>query len=102
VQAGVGPKALDLEDFTSHALEHFRVAGDGEVDLQLVEVSDLGPAAPVAGRRRSFSLLFRGTRDLPLGQGIHRLEHAVMGRLEMFLVPVGRDDRGMLYEAIFN
>jgi hypothetical protein len=98
-----GPKVLDLEDFARHRHERFRVAlENAEVDVELIEASDLGPAAVVARRRRTFSLVFRGPREPVLPQRIHGLKHAALGELEIFLVPIGPDRVGMRYEAIFN
>lgn len=53
-------------------------------------------------KREPFSLLFRAaTRELQLPQQIHPLEHPQLGRLELFMVPLGPDATGMRYEAIF-
>jgi hypothetical protein len=98
-----GPKVADFEDFARHRHERFRVALENdEVDVELIEATDLGPAAVVAGRRRTFSLVFRGPRDPALPQKIHSLNHAALGVLQIFLVPIGPDGVGMRYEAIFN
>jgi hypothetical protein len=35
-------------------------------------------------------------------QRMHRLKHDKMGELEIFLVPVGKNERGYLYQAVFN
>jgi hypothetical protein len=35
-------------------------------------------------------------------QGIYKLENEKLGALEIFLVPIGPDEKGMRYEAIFN
>jgi hypothetical protein len=50
------------------------------------------------GGRAPFSLVFRGGPTPPLPQRIHRVEHAELGALEIFLVPVGPDR----YEAVFT
>ena len=50
-----------------------------------------------------FSLLFRGDAIRPLGQNTYAFEHARIGHFEMFIVPIGREDRGQCYyEAVFN
>ena len=55
------------------------------------------------GRSRpQFSLVFRGGPDPPLPQRIYRLEHDELGALELFLVPLGPDDVGQRYEAVFT
>jgi hypothetical protein len=37
-----------------------------------------------------------------LGQGVYPLDHEAMGAFELFLVPVGKNERGYQYEAVFN
>lgn len=75
------------------------------LDLELIEAATHPADAPptdAAGRRTPFSLLFRGPREPVLAQRIQRLEHDALGPLEIFLVPVGRDDTGTRYEAVFS
>jgi hypothetical protein len=38
----------------------------------------------------------------PLPQATYRLEHATLGAMDVFLVPIGQDREGVRYEAIFN
>lgn len=68
------------------------------VELELVHVSEL-QSAP---RQEIFSVLFRGPLETPLAQRTYQLEHLQMGTLELFIVPVGMDDQGYEYEAVFN
>lgn len=92
---------------TSFRLE---VEGIGRVELVLEEVNDLGPRPDLgdfATRDRTFALIFRGCllgaeRNLYLRQGTYPLEQETLGRIDMFLVPLGPDKAGMRYEAIFN
>jgi hypothetical protein len=99
-----------LESLTSaHFLEHvgstFQFHYDAErsmpVELLDVVIHRLGGGTAL-GRRESFSLLFRGPTSFRVPQRIYTLEHAVLGSLEIFLVPIGPDDQGMRYEAVFN
>lgn len=53
-------------------------------------------------RSEAFSLLFHGPADRSMKQGIHKLKHAQLGEIEMFLVPVAQDQTGFEYEAVFN
>jgi hypothetical protein len=53
-------------------------------------------------RQEAFSLFFRGPLNPQLLQGIHKLKHAQLGELEIFLVPVAQDKDGFQYEAAFN
>jgi len=75
------------------------------VDLELVEAKALATrsGAPIAvPRQEPFSILLRGPLEPILPQRIYALEHASLGPLELFLVPVGRDAKGICYEAVFN
>ena len=98
---------MDLQDLTpAHFQEQigsrFRVhvEGVGSMEVELVEVALHEPHA--GPRQQPFSVLFRGHPASYLPQAIYRLEHERLGTLDIFLVPVGPDDRGMRYEAIFN
>lgn len=53
-------------------------------------------------RSEAFSLLFHGPADRFIKQGIHKLKHTQLGEIEIFLVPVGQDQTGFEYEAVFN
>ncbi|GAB4410278.1 MAG: hypothetical protein Fur0044_03980 [Anaerolineae bacterium] len=93
---------LTSADFAAYLHQPFRIRLEGmePLETELIEVTELGEAAP--GRRRAFSLIFRGPRQIVLPQQIYPLEHKVMGALDLFLVPIGPDQAGMRYEAIFT
>ncbi|MGN6258719.1 MAG: DUF6916 family protein [Solirubrobacterales bacterium] len=95
------PAELTLETFRPAVGEAFRVGGEGgaRVELLLVEASpqDAGPHAP----RPPFSLLFNGPAEPLLAQGTYRFEHGSLGVMEIFIVPLGQDEHGSVYEAFF-
>jgi hypothetical protein len=98
---------LTVEMFTECLGSPFQMhVGPGSVlNLELIQATALGPkTAPVEGahRRAPFSLIFRGPLTPWVQQGIYRLENEKRGALEFFLVPIGPDEKGMRYEAIFN
>ena len=94
---------LKFGDFFERVGEGFRVPfPDGSVALTLVEVTNLARADHAGPRRAPFSLIFRGPASPTLPQRIWPLEHPSLGRLEIFLVPIGPDASGMRYEAVFN
>jgi hypothetical protein len=87
-----------LDDFATCVGDRFRLGADGlEFEAELVEAEPLGDA-----RDRPFALLFRVEEGPTLPQKIYPIEHDRLGRLELFLVPVGPDDVGMQYEAVFS
>ncbi|MDQ1639915.1 MAG: hypothetical protein QOF62_3254 [Pyrinomonadaceae bacterium] len=67
-------------------------------NLKLIKVSERKAVPPY----EQFSIMFRGDTDMALEQGTFHLEHPSMGALDIFLVPVKRDEEGMYYEAIFS
>jgi hypothetical protein len=87
-------------DFEPHIATTFQVAPAGmePVAIELVEVKDTSSATLVA-----FSLLFRGSNDSVFRHDTHRMQHPVLGGLELFLGPVhtGRTD-AVYYQAIFS
>ena len=67
--------------------------------LELLSVERLPPHPH---RASPFALSFRGPREAPLEQRIHRLVHPRLGILDLFLVPIRGDAATVTYEAIFN
>lgn len=49
-----------------------------------------------------YTLLFRGPSDQPAVQGVYALENEKLGKVELFLVPIKRDDEGLYFEAVMN
>jgi hypothetical protein len=97
----VTPENLTPDSFEPHLGSRFGVATAplGRLQMELVAVSRAA-AGPRPGG--SFSLVFRGPREPVLPQRIYRFEHAALGPLEIFIVPIGPDEQGMRYEAIFG
>lgn len=50
----------------------------------------------------AFSVFLLGPVDPFMPQGTHTLQHAQLGDLEIFLVPVAKTNTGFEYEAVFN
>jgi hypothetical protein len=90
--------SLTAADFARHTGGRFRIHADPPFDAELTQVSEADGGAA----RRQFSLMFRGGPSPPLPQRIYRVEHAELGRLDIFLVPVGPDAEGQRYEAVFT
>ena len=102
---------LTLEDFSKHLNHTFQIqfqtgeeeAAQGKFEAELVEVSELGEKQEDEERRKSFSVIFRGPGEPVLSQQqICKITHDEMGQLDLFLVPIGPDKNGMLYEAVFT
>ena len=71
--------------------------------LQVTALSAKGPSGEELPRKRiPFSLLFRVPTPGRFEQKIYTLEHPVIGKFELFLVPIGRETDGYRCEAIFT
>jgi hypothetical protein len=94
---------LTCETFAGRAGETFDLAmGESSLPLTLAEVTPL-PAQAFPGMMRApFSLIFRSTTPIVLPQRLYRMKNAAMGALDIFLVPIGRDVNGAVYQAVFN
>jgi hypothetical protein len=95
---------LEKAAFDAHVGEEFKLQlADGDsLVLKLAETDTLSGATAASDQRSPFSLTFIGPADRWVEQQTHTLEHPQMGTLQMFLVPLGPDTRGMRYEAIFT
>jgi hypothetical protein len=105
---------LTSADFAPHLHESFYLspgpwgephdpAAQGEVlAIELIEVTDLTAEMPAnASRRGQFSLIFRAVGGAYMAQRIYSIKHAALGQLDLFLVPIGPDQIGMRYQAVF-
>ena len=91
---------ITKEMFAESLKTKFRLQAETSdpIELELVELKE-GTSSP---RHEQFSLLFHGPQNSFLQQMIYQLDHEKLGRLELFLVPVGTDQQGFQYEAVFN
>lgn len=101
-------ETLTLEAFSPHLGETFRIPlqGDQVLELELTVARSL--VDPYAGRqgprpaRAPFALELKGPLEPVLPQRIYPLEHATLGRHELFIVPIGPHEGRMRYEVIFT
>ena len=74
--------------------------GDEYIDVEVAQAQRLNNPSP---RHEPFMVLLRenGASRAAL-QGMYGIHHPTLGILELFVVPVGPDNRGMCYEITFN
>lgn len=90
---------LSLADFEEFVGEpHEIVLADGTIPIVLEKAQGLPRSVREAG---AFRLEWRGPAEPILVQAIYRFRRGEQ-LFDMFVVPVGRDARGTLYEAVFN
>lgn len=93
---------LSLEHFAGCVNETFATQIDGvTLEFVLVEARAL-PAPPHGALRAPFSLLFRNSASIVFPQQIYPMQHARVGEVGIFLVPVAQERAGFLYQAVFN
>ncbi|HYP00247.1 MAG TPA: hypothetical protein VER76_08655 [Pyrinomonadaceae bacterium] len=92
---------LTFQSFSEQLNTKFRLSPEPEkvLEVELVEVQAHGD---VAGQTERFSVLFRGPLDYFLPQRTYGMEHEHLGSMEIFIVPIRKDDAGFYYEAVFN
>jgi hypothetical protein len=100
---------LGYATFSALVKTRFRVRADAasRIELELTHVRQIQPARPPVGagpaaQNECFSLLFNGPAFRFLDQGTYELEHDQMGQFSLFMVPVGKNQQGFQYEAVFN
>ena len=93
-------ETLNLSSFSEHLNTKFRIRPDDStvVETELMVAADVGSTP----KQERFSLVFHGPQQPFLVQRMYRIEHDEMGTLDLFLVPIGRDEDGFKYEAVFN
>lgn len=94
-----------LDSFAGQLHGQFNVRlGDGSVyPLTLIEAALLPRhAGTPTDRAQSFHLVFHGPGPGYLPQQMHLLNNSALGEHAIFLVPVGQDAEGFLYQAVFN
>jgi hypothetical protein len=92
-------ESFTLATFEPYVGEMFPIHdGDERLETTLIAAQAVGSGGD---GRDPFSVVFRGPPGVVLEQRIYRIDHPSMGTLELFIVPIGPDDSGMCYEAVF-
>jgi len=98
---------LTSKDFTRYIHQSFFIHFEQaeKLKVELIQVTELQAGSKDSSkppRRNPFSIVFRGPKDLVLPQKIYQIEHKDTGTLELFIVPIGPDEEGMRFEAVFT
>lgn len=85
--------------FAAHVKSEFTIHREDEkLPATLDRVSDIETSGP----SESFSIFLEAPGECGLEQGSYKLEHPELGEMEIFLVPVAWDERGLRLQAVFN
>lgn len=93
---------LTEQEFSKQIKTKFRVATEAPIELELSEVKPYSTKPNEQPGLERFSIFFTGPGDTYLPQRVYTLQHEHMGTFDLFLVPIGQNQRGFLYEAVFN
>jgi uncharacterized protein DUF6916 len=96
-------------DFAECVGDNFslRAGPDAAIEAELISVDALRPSRACSissTSRESFALVFLVPTKAYLPQGIYQVDHAELGVLDIFLVPIGPDPQrqGVRMEGVFN
>jgi len=91
---------LTKDDFVSRLNSTFQIYFTPEkaYEAELIEVSE----SRQRFRQEGFSLLFLSQQEAPFDQQMYKVEHPELGIFDLFLVPIGKSDKGVKYESVFN
>jgi hypothetical protein len=96
---------VTVETFAGREGQRFWIKfSDAELDLELAEVNRVPDDWGRPPEREPFAVVFHGTLEHVLPQQIWPVDHEELGRIEMFLAPIGPTDTNdaMQYEAVFS
>src|SRR5262249_14892857 len=94
------PGSPDSKSFAENLHSVFRMLlpEGASLNLELIEVAEQNNSPQL----EQFSVTFRGPLTPVCPQQIYKLEHERLGTMELFLVPLGPEKEGMLYQSCFN
>lgn len=97
-------ETFTIDTFQPRVGELFHIVVDETTRLpvKLTEVFPWGPGAAAGRDRHPFSLIFHTLPEAVYEQRMYRVENDNMEPFELFLAPIGHDERGMRYEAVFT
>ena len=90
-----------FDTFAGLLHSRFRVCENAQAFVEL-ELTDATAHKTSPAPTGSFSLVFTGPLHQFLPQRTYLFEHEKLGRFDLFIVPIGKDQNGFQYEAVFN
>lgn len=102
------PVVVDMtrEWFDPYLNSEFQIK-TGAVTAATVKLTEVSPALVITNQDKgikytTFSLTFTGPKSLPDDSRMYRLQHAVLGEMDLFLSPVGKYAGERRMEAVFS
>ena len=97
-------ESLTIDSFTPHVGTSFwaEFPNGAKVELRLLRVAKVMESEAARLPRHPFSLFFLGPRSHLLSQHMYTIAHPSFEAMDIFLVPVGEEAEGYVYEAVFT
>jgi hypothetical protein len=96
-------QVLSYEFFAGHLRETFSISlGETSLEMTLVEARRRPPRTIAGIRAEPFNLYFKCANPVVLPQKMYSFRVKGAERMDIFIVPVGRERDGIVYEAVFN
>lgn len=93
---------LTLDTFKNQIGKSFSMSdGEATITVKLISATMSKYKNP-EGKKEPFSLEFRGPKDIVFPQKMYTLKSENINDVEIFFVPVGPDEEGMIYQAVFS
>ena len=94
-------------DKFSHETFEALIGQDLEVIVEDIsftaEVEEVNHLTQQPGQERiPFSVVMQASVEESHGQRVYQIDHADLGKTDVFLVPIGPGPKGMRYEAVFT
>ena len=93
------PGEYSHKRFAPHVGSDFQIAALNTT-CRLENVGDIFASSAPAGDFVSFSLVFSTVAGSPVESAIHALQHPVLGKIDLFLSPIGPGDEKLYLEAV--
>ena len=95
--------SYQFDDFNGCLNQPFTLQLDESTHLRLILISvDKNPGSATVGEYDAFSVVFRGDNTQMLEQQTYNISNDTLGDMALFIVPIGPDDKGLRYEAVFS
>ncbi|WP_286265879.1 DUF6916 family protein [Thalassotalea atypica] len=93
---------IQMTDFSNIVNQPFRCLAPIEGEIELTEVVALNKQDDSRAKKAPFILVFHAPLEFPIQQDTYHLSHQELGTMAIFLVPVGKSEESVIFEATFT
>ncbi len=96
--------AITKQTFENIKNKSFEITlqADNTISCELLEVKSIACHTLKEGQAEPFSLLFQIAGDTIYEQNTYVIKNNELEEMPLFLVPIGADEKGVRYEAVFT